>query len=400
MNASLKKILILFFFSILTFSISNYLLNGSVGDEFYLAGELKTPPDSLYRWSIGKEAPFKYRMLHRVVVEGTYSALKQHSDDNDLFFHVYAAYAFFFQTFAIFLFYYFLIKIDLEHYALMGAIIFSLLPAFLLAYNLPVHTREDMMAYSLLLLGLISIVDNRLAPLFIISVLGVLCRETLLIIPFVNLFFNRKQHLAWRLAVAFTAGMTLIGLRFWYGLEHYDFLEGFKWNINNVIQVIGFSYITFGPLWFPFLLSFFLRKNKYESKPIGLIYQSSVSVLFLVFVTTFIGAIFNEIRILYLLAPWVIAVGVHYYSIHKKEFTRLMQSRRYRFFAGAGLVVTILLCYSLSNLMDRIQPSHSVVSYTTWVIVAVIQMFLGFLCMPMIMPIQRKKDKLPKYSDS
>lgn len=390
MVISIKNLLILSVFSFATFFISNYVLDGSLNTAHNLGSELKSPPDSLYQWRIGEEAPFKYRVLHRVIVMGTYYLLSSGQNDNALFIAIYRAYAFLFHVSAVFLFYFFLLKIKPENAALAGAILFSLLPAFSLAYNLPVHTREDMIAYSLLILGLYSIINNHLFLLFVFVLLGVACRETLLLIPFVNLFFNSKQKLFWRFSIAAFAFVIFFMIRFFYGISEYDYLEGFRWNLHHFEQVVGFSYITFGVLWIPFFITLLKREN--HAGPVGLIYRSSTMVFILIIITTFIGGIFNEIRLLYLLAPWVILIGIDYYSLHQEQVRTYFKSKTYLSVIGLlFLVLVVLTSYVIKNISSYIPPSQYAISYESWIIVSMIQIYLGLIFIPVFAGIKINK---------
>jgi hypothetical protein len=376
----LKQLLFLLLISSLTFSVSNFLLDGSLNSTIKLSHELKTHRDSLYSWNISTEPPFKYRVLHKFLVYGVYKITTGDQDNNRTFFLVYRSAAFLFHSLAIMLFYFFLIQINLKEMAFVGTILFSLLPPILLAYNLPVHTREDTLGYILLLVGLISIIRNNIPGIFIASILGVFCRETLLILPFVNLFFNKTQSLFLRLFISSICFGIFLLIRFYNGIEPYNFWEGLIWNKNNLLQVIGFGYITFGLLWIPF---FFRILEKQTKQPFNaLIYDSAPSVFFLVIVTTFVGGIFNEIRILYLLFPWVITIGLSEYTEHKAKIATQLKSKRYQFYATALALITCAITTYMVKKVDQYFVSQYEIPFLTWIIVASIQGYLGLLLMP------------------
>lgn len=356
------------------------MLDGTLNKTTNLSGELKSPPDSLYLWKIANEPPFKYRVLHKLIVTKTYHLVCGVQDNNDLFFILYKTEAFLLHFLAILTFYYFLTQINLSESALTGAILFALLPPLFLAYNVPVHTREDTLAYCFLILGLLSIIKNNAFLILLYAVIGVLCRETLLLLSFVNLFFNKNQNIYVRLLISVSSFAVFIIIRWYCGVEKYNYWEGLNWNINNLGQVVGFAYVTFGFLWIPFLLS--LIKKKTRPRQQELIYKSSLAVFILIIITTFIGGIFNEIRILYLLAPWVITVGLSYYTEHKAEIISELKSKRFRLYAcmillpmiaitSCGIIVARSYLYSQYN-----------IPYTTWIVTAAIQLYLGFLWVP------------------
>ncbi len=364
----------------ITFSVSNFLLNGSLNEPRNLGGELKSPADSLYLWNISKEPPFKYRVLHKVLVHGSYKVTVGEKNDNEIFFVAYRCGAFLLHSLAILAFYFLLVQINLKETAFAGAVLFALMPPLLLAYNVPVHTREDTLAYFLLIVGLLSIIKNNTPLILLVAVLGVLCRETLLILPFVNLFFNKNQNIYLRLIISAIPFGVFLLVRLYFGAETYDYWEGLTWNRNNMAQVIGFGYITFGFLWIPFFLRFLGKRSNFAFNTV--IYDSAPSVFFLVATTTFIGGIFNEIRILYLLFPWVIIIGLHYYTENKIEIVEHITSKKFKIYAGVTALIMLAITTYAVKLISREFTSQYDIPYLTWAIVASVQVYLGIICLP------------------
>ncbi len=386
---SIKQIIVLLLISGITFCISNFVLDGTLNKTTNLSGELKSPPDSLYQWKIADEPPFKYRVLHKLIVSGTYHLVSGLQDNNVAFFIIYKIETFLLHFLAILAFYYFLTQINLSEYALVGAILFAILPPLFLAYNVPVHTREDTLAYCILILGLLSIIKNNVFLILLFAVLGVLCRETLMLLPFVNLFFNRNQNIYARLLISACSFGVFFIIRWYYGMEKYNYWEGLHWNISNLEQVIGFGYITFSFLWIPFFFS--LIRKKIHAQRQELIYKSSLAVLLLIIITTFIGGIFNEIRILYLLAPWVIPIGLSHYKEHRAEIISELISKKFQLYACVILLFMIAsTSYVLSIVQNYLNSQHDI-PYTTWIITAAFQLYLGFLCLPYFYKLVKKE---------
>jgi hypothetical protein len=364
-----------------TFYLSNFWLNGTLNNERKLGNELKSPPDSLYTWKIASEAPFKYRALHRIIVAGTYHLVEgKVQNQNRAFFIIYKLEAFVFHCFAILLFYYFLVKINLSETALAGAILFAFLPPLLFAYNMPIHTREDTLAYCLLILGLSAIINNSVSQIILLTILGVLCRETLLLIPFVNLFYNKKQGIAARLLIACMAFGVFICIRLYYGIEKYDYWEGLRWNSNNIEQIVSFGYASFGFLWVIFLWSF--ANKKPEASTNQVIHQSRIPVFFLVVLTTFVGGIFNEIRLLYLLAPWIIPIALQFYSNHKLEIVSTLKSKRFQTYAILLLMIMTVATAYAQSIVAKHFVSKFEIPYAMWIGVFAFQVYAGLLCLP------------------
>jgi hypothetical protein len=377
-----KQIITLLFIAAVTFSFGNFALNGSIAEKTNLSGELKSPKDSLYLWKISKEPPFKYRLLHKAIILGSYSMARGYRLENDTFYFVYGIGAFSFHFLSILLFYYLLLKVDFAKNAIWGAAIFALLPPFLLAYIPPVHTREDMLAYCLLIAGIVATIENKGYQIAIFSIAGVLCRETLLLIPFVNLFFNLNQGILKRLAIASISIAIFVGIRIYLGTEPYNHWEGLNWNLAHPIQVVGFGYLTFGLFWIPFIINLFPSKN---SRPysLKLIYNSAKYVFPLVIVTTFLGGIFNEIRILYLLAPWVIILNIDYYCKNQSRIRLYLNSMLLRWVAVITLIfISLSVIIVFTQLENFITPSKYPIPYEAWIITAAFQLFLGIIFTP------------------
>lgn len=362
----------------ITVVCSNIFVNGSLHKTQNLSGELKSPPDSLYQWNISNEAPFKYRILHKTIVKSTYQLLKGKDDNNVLFFEIYRAFAFLFHATAILIFYFFLTQVKLRETAIYGAIIFGCLPAMFFAYNVPVHTREDTLAYCILLLGLVATIKNNEVGIFLFALLGVVCRETLLILPFVNLFFNTKQKLHFRLLLAGLCFGIFVSIRLYFGTEPYNQWEGFNWNRTHPVQVLAFTFVTFGVLWLPFLQSVIFRQSEKS-----LLQKSAPYVSAIVFVTTFAGGIFNEIRILFLIAPWVIYLGLIHWKENREVISSYLKSDSFKQLSLVALIVIgISGHFILRGIHNYIKPSRYDIPYNTWVIVSLVQIYFVIICLP------------------
>ena len=380
-----RNIFVLIFISGLTFYLSNNLLDGTLKSEVNLGGELKSPPDSLYLWNIGKEAPFKYRILHRAIVSGTYGALKSTPHDSGLFFTIYKTYALIAHVGAVLIFYFFIGITDLKNLRLPGAVLYAMLPPLLLAYNVPVHTREDTFAYCLLLTGIVGIIKNKPLIVLLTSLIGIFCRETLLILPVIYLFFQHKQLFSLRVVILLlTAGVFFL-IRFYIGLNKYDHTEGLRWNLTHPDQVFGFLFVSFGFLWFPFLLNLLTRKNNpIKLTNLDVLYRSAPTVVALILITTFLGGIFNEIRLLYLLAPWVITLALYQYEIRKLTIHQRLMSKSFLLFITiTALVIVPLTIIIMRSYESFIPASKYGISYGKWIIITCIQVFLTLLTAPL-----------------
>lgn len=375
----LRNACFLFLLSTGIFLLGNSYFNGSLHNRFNLSGELKSPPDALYEWNIGTQAPFKYRLLHRTLILGTYHLVAE-EDNNHLFFRLYQVYSLIFQAGAVIVFYLLLRLLRFQKLALWGAALFAVMPPMLMAYSVPVHTREDMLAYALLCAGLIFMIRNNLPGMVIIFLLGVFCRETLLLLPLVNLLFNRRQAMPVRILIFAASMAVFVAIRFLLGAEDYDVWEGLKWNLAHLPQVAGFTFISFGFLWLPFFFWIFTPRD--PNNDTAVIHQSSVMVLMVILGTTFLGGIFNEIRLLYLMAPWVIAGALAFYRSKEPVVMRLL-TRSYLLFSLLLLLVFAAGTALLLQQLDKIiPPSEHNISYGSWAVITAVQLYLTGVTLP------------------
>jgi hypothetical protein len=278
----------------------------------------------------------------------------------------------------------------MAHFAFAGAAIFAILPPLLMAYNVPLHTREDTLGYIILIAGLIAIIKNDTASIILTTLIGVLCRETLLLLPFINLFFNKKQNLWIRVLVVILGFGVFLLIRIISGITKYDYWEGLNWNLSNIEQVVGFGYITFGFLWLPFFLSF--KKRVQSSPDTTIITQSGLSVFILVIVTTFMGGIFNEIRLLYLLSPWVIITSLLYYLENKNEIKSILRLKWYRIFliTISLFAISALVILFICALQLKVSSKYDI-PYKSWITIGLIQAYLGIATLPIGFKIYRLK---------
>lgn len=354
-----------------------------------MSGELKSPPDSLSRWKIAEQAPFKYRVLHRAIVVGSYQLINDGNEDNKLFFNVYRFVSLLFQLIAVLSVYFFCRKLELTGSALAAGILFCLLPPMLLAYNVPVHTREDMLGYTILIWGLLAIEFNQTVGIMVATIFGVACRETLLILPLVNLLHNTKQPVLPRLIITVVAGSEFLGLRWIQTTENqaYNPWEGLQWNLENLSQVLFFGFVSFGAAWVPTLIRLFsmsrTNDNKNDQIKSNIVDQSWLTALVLIVVTTFIGGIFNEIRLLYLYSPWAVVIMMKWYANGKLKLLAYWRSRLFVFtFITCLVTLTFGFLYVLPVGKEIADQSAYKIPYLAWLIVGFFHLFLATIHLP------------------
>jgi len=368
------------------FFTSNQFLGGYLSSAEHLGKEIQSPKDSLYQYKLIRKAPFKYRILFSSIVTSSFELLFDSNDSNG-FYYSYKAWSLAFVVAASCLFFYLLTLNGFsDQLSFLGACLFLLLPPLLIAYTVPVHTREDPLAYCILFSGLILIVKNRSWPFFLVALIGALCRETLLLLPLLYFFFSQDKNILRKFLITGLPCVLWILLRLFMEKTPYDSLEGFHWNNNNPEQVVGFVFLTYNILWLPVI--FFLLKFKTtvlaEKNAIRLFFfKSSLIALGLILLTTYLGGIYNEIRLLYLGAPWVIIISLVYIEKHGNDIYEMIRSRNYLIFivlclAGAGYLLSIILKYQ----QDLIKPGKYNIPYHLWIVISVIYFTVSLVLLP------------------
>jgi len=351
-----------------------------------LAREVKSPVDSIYVYKIASQAPFKYRLLFPAVVKGTYATIFDTPSPSG-FYHVYRSWSWIFYITSAIAMFYMLRRVGFPlAYSLAGTITFLLLPAMLFAFSLPVHTREDTLAYTLLFLGLAFLLDDRKTAFLVVSLLGAITRETLLILPLLYFFFSKDGSWVRRFFIAGLPGILWISLRFIMGQEKYDFWEGLRWNLDNPEQVIGFVFVTFNVCWVPFLLHLIFYKQSLEVEPVNLrfFYRTSLFTLAVILLTTFVGGIYNEIRLLNLFCPWIIVIFVDFLWKNMETIRAGLQVKFYWIYAIIACGFCAAVLYVISKYSERIIiPGKYNVPYDQWIVITVVYAFLLLLFLPL-----------------
>jgi hypothetical protein len=391
-----KKYALLLLLAIISgslFFISNYNLRGYLRSEITLAKEVKTPVDSIHQYRIASEAPFKYRLLFPSIVKVSHELTNGNTPKG--FFLIYTLWSLIFFVTASCAFYWLLLNCGFTaSMSFAGSCVFLLLPPMLLAYTLPVHTREDTLAYTLLFFGLVFLIRNQRLPFVLITLLGVLCRETLLILPLMHLFFKSEVSRKERMIIFALPLLLWFSVRAWFGRDTYDMWLGLRWNLDNMEQVIGFLFISFSFCWVPFVARLSTRnvngENKYAA--IGFFHRSAWFALTVIVLTTFVGGIYNEIRLLYLLSPWVIVLAIDFLSERQMRIIAITKHKSYWIFSIASLAFCGIILYVFLHYQERIiVPGKFAVPYHIWIISSVCYIFILLLFLPITLQPSQKK---------
>ncbi len=387
MNPTLKQVILLVFITITVFFLSNTFFGGYITPD-RLGSEISASPEALYEWHLSQKAPFQYRLLFPAIVQGSWQLLTADQPDNEVFFYVYQGWSLFFLITAVISFYFLIQAFGFnQRWRLWGCLFFLISPPVLLAYTLPVHTREDTLGYTLLCVGLLCLMHQRIFLFFLVTLLGVLCRETLLILPFIFLFFIPFRNIAFRTGLAAMPVLLWISLRFWIDGGVYDPLEGLKWNLANLEQVVGFSFITFHFMWLLFFYGLLHRQSFIRNNadfPTQFLFQSGFIIFCLIVITTFIGGIFNEIRLLFLMFPWVIMIALHVLRMYQNRISAALQHKKYQVYLLINVLVFGVACiYLVQHYQQFLDPSRYAIPFQVWIVATFVYVLITVLFIPL-----------------
>ena len=358
----LKKTEIAYFVVLLVLLLLVFGLNAAAGSTITsprnMATDLASPADSPQDWSIQDWAVVKYRALFRLIVRGTWSALFAPTDAF-AFYAVFVGWSFllFFGTLVALYFYLRALEFD-ERTSFVGCLLFLASPPVLLAYKYPVYTREDPLAYFLLVVGLIAAFRSRLWLVSVISAAAALTRETTLILPLAY-FLSAEESWRKRIFVWVLPIIAFVGIRIVWGLVVGDSFASSILNFQTPGETITFLFCVFGVLWLPYLSGLVARwrKGVFPNHAWKVITLSGPIVFVLVMGATLTIARAREIRISFLLFPWAIPFALDWFRTRSDFFLaqiRKLDCWALTFSALALLAaVTVYLDFAHRDLMTR-----------------------------------------------
>ncbi len=285
----------------------NILAGTSITSPQHLAVDLASPPDSPQDWEIQSWPVVKYRALFRLIVRGSWQLFFA-ANDAWAFYIVFVAWSFFFFYCALVTLYFYLRLLDFDRMAsLLGGLLFLASPPVLLAYKYPVYTREDPLAYFLVLLGLVAIFKHKPLLVSLIAAAAALTRETTMIVP-LAFFLGSGESLRKRILVFVPPFVALVGLRFLWGLVVGNSFESSILDYLKPLETISFLFCVFGALWVPYLLAWRDRwqKGDFPNYAWRVLTLSGTLVLAAVMIATLTIARAREVRISFILFPWAI----------------------------------------------------------------------------------------------
>ena len=290
---------------------SNFMLQGSISSPKALAGELCFTGEDPAAWTVSTVSPYKYRVIFKWLVDTPYRLLG--GDQSPMFYYTYVFESLLCVLAAgIAFFYYLRAYTHSSAVASIGNLLFYICPPLCCAYVFPVHTREDPLAYLLLCLGLLAILKQRTGCYLLLCFVSPLCRETLAVIPFIGMASNFSKPVS--LAGLGLALLSGIAVRLGYGFEGYPvFEQGLHYNLANLGETAIFMYIAFGPLWV-------IGVHRWIERPkTDFMSRSFPIAVLLIAGTCLVLARVREIRLLYLLFPWILSFSAEWLHRYWKD---------------------------------------------------------------------------------
>ncbi|HYF66822.1 MAG TPA: hypothetical protein VD884_01740, partial [Ohtaekwangia sp.] len=105
--------------------------------------------------------------------------------------------------------------------------------------------------------------------------------------------------------------------------------------------------------------------------------------LLVILVTTFVGGIYNEIRLLYLFSPWIIIITLDYIERNRTSIYNMLQNKKYWMYGGVCFIISGILMYFVLRYQDMlIVPGKYAVPYDLWIILSVCYIFILLLSLP------------------
>src|SRR5690606_12299809 len=224
---------------------------------------------------------------------------------------------------------------------------------------------------------------------------GVLCRETLLLLPFFYLLYGYAS-IRYR-ALVFLLGFGVFFLiRAVLNGEGYDPIAlGLMYNLGNMLEVIGFTFLVFSFMWPALFLDIYYIytrvKNFTDRDPITLLRRSSLPILALVYATTFIGGRVNEIRLLFIFFPWIIVIFLYYFEHYLRPLIKIVITKSYKTYA-ISILIPCLALYIIAylNIHHFLEGVHDV-PFVQWITITCIYLYVFFLFVPLYLYLTKMK---------
>jgi hypothetical protein len=353
------------------------------------------------------EAPFKYRVLFRGVVSFVAwitPGPRQPDGPHFGFYNAWVACSVMFLAAAALSLHALLRTLNFPHgLACLGTCLWLMLPPLLGAYVRPTNTREDVLAYFLLHVGLLAVLLQRPLAVILCTALGVLTRETMLVLPIAHFLFGADSRFARASSVA-TGAMTFFLVRAVIGFEPYAVIErGLGYSLAHPLAAVTGLGLLFGWLWVGLLAfgierraellrrafsqcaaAFWNTRSDEAIRELGPCDYKRFECLLLP-----VGAIvlaahlllgrLQETRISMLLGPWVVYATLRAFiaAVSRCGWRRCAVTAASVVALGTGVIVLLRKSGVLTHILAAIAPSLGHFASKYWIAVILIQVILG-----------------------
>ncbi len=264
----------------------------------------------IQEWKNSEWASMRYRILFKGLIIGTAKILGGEIS-NTAFYRIYVGWCFALTLLTLLTLYYLLGILGFSlPYRFLGGLLFLFSFPILFAYNYPVFTREDTLAFLLITLGLVFLVKRRLIIAGLIAALAVMTRETGIILA-IAIFFGSSARPLKRLMAVIPAIATFFAVRLIIGYESYEISAGFFRNLQLPVESLFFLFICFGFLWLLAPAGWNgLRKSTIAGQAQKIMARSFPWAVAAILVAAATFSILRENRVTFIIFPWIITMSL------------------------------------------------------------------------------------------
>jgi hypothetical protein len=305
----------------------------------------------IQEWKISEWPSMKYRILFKGLIIGTAKILG--GEISDLaFYRIYIGWCFILTLLTLVTLYYFLGILGFSHpYRFFGGFLFLFSFPVLFAYNYPVFTREDTLAFLLVTLGLVFLVKRQLIIAGLIAALAILARETGIILA-IAIFFGSSARPLNRLMAILPAIAAFFAVRLIVGYESYNIFAGFFRNLQLPLESLFFLFICFGFLWLSALAGWNgLRKSTLTGQGQKIIARSFPWVLTAILAAAIAFSILRENRVTFIIFPWMIALTLFWIRDNSDKIRAALMK--------TGLIIPLAILFILASMASVIVLNSS-----------------------------------------
>jgi hypothetical protein len=351
------KIVTLLLLILLVFYVNINVIGGSSIQNtktlaFELSGDnMNLPPEQwINLWMWGEKAPFKYRILGKLLIWGTWK-LTNTEDHAMAFYRTYVCWAFILMI-AIICALYVYLRILFSNITkspaygdwlpFLGCVLFLSAPPILLAFKFPVHTHpNDLLGYFLIILGMIAILQAKSIMMCLISCIAVFCRETTLVVPFIY-FLTSSASSRKKYVLSFLPCLVWgVYRKLWW--EPYNPFPAVTHNFEYPCETYAFLFLAFGFLWVPGLLGYVeMRPRENPNNVWSVIIRSFPITFFLLLGISVFLARIREIRILFNLFVFFIPFSLYWIILNEDNIKTIVKTRSYWIWIGVALMITFM----------------------------------------------------------